>query len=80
MQVLFVVVIFTENATSVEIEELLEELHLMKYMKPHENILNLLGHCTTRGAVLVCVVETCVTAYYSFRDFVATIHVYTQYL
>ena len=39
----------SENATSVEIEELLAELDLMKNMKPHENILNLLGQCTTPG-------------------------------
>jgi hypothetical protein len=33
----------------VEIEELLGELDLMRNMKPHENILNLLGQCTTPG-------------------------------
>ena len=39
----------TENATSVEQEELLAELELMRTMEPHENILNLLGQCTTAG-------------------------------
>ena len=48
----------SENATSVEREELLAELHLMREMEPHENILNLLGQCTTGGGhqcVCVCV-------------------------
>ena len=39
----------SDNATSVEIEELLGELDLMRNMTPHENILNLLGQCTTPG-------------------------------
>ena len=43
--------ISTDNATSVEIEELLGELDLMRNMTPHENILNLLGQCTTPGRV-----------------------------
>lgn len=38
-----------DNATSVEREELLAELQLMRAMEPHENILNLLGQCTTGG-------------------------------
>ena len=41
----------TDNATSVDTEELMAELELMKNMEPHENILNLLGHCTTPGNV-----------------------------
>ena len=44
--------ISTDNATSVEIEELLGELDLMRNMTPHENILNLLGQCTTPGRVV----------------------------
>ena len=40
---------YVENATSIEVEELLSELDLMKKMIPHENILNLLGQCTTPG-------------------------------
>ena len=39
----------TDNATSVDTEELMAELELMKNMEPHENILNLLGQCTTPG-------------------------------
>ena len=54
------VYIFTENATSVEIGELLAELDLMKNMKPHENILNLLGHCTTPG-VFVLQLKLCIS-------------------
>ena len=38
-----------DNATSVEREELLAELDLMRNLEPHENILNLLGQCTTPG-------------------------------
>ena len=45
-------IISTDNATSVEIEELLGELDLMRNMTPHENILNLLGQCTTPGRVV----------------------------
>ena len=44
--------ILAENATSVEREELLAELQLMKTLEPHENILNLLGHCTSPGQPL----------------------------
>ena len=47
---------FVENATSIEIEELLAELHLMKNIEPHENILNLLGQCTTPGKVVTCII------------------------
>ena len=36
----------TENATLEDTENLWDELFLMKHMEPHENILNLLGHCT----------------------------------
>ena len=43
------VCVCADNATSVEREELLEELYLMRNMEPHENILNLLGQCTTPG-------------------------------
>ena len=43
----------SENATSVEREELLAELQLMREMEPHENILNLLGQCTTGGGLSV---------------------------
>lgn len=38
-----------ENAPHHEINDLWEELQLMKQMKPHENILNLLSYCTTPG-------------------------------
>ena len=37
----------TENPTQHEYTNLWDELQLMKEMKPHENIVNLLGHCTT---------------------------------
>ena len=40
---------YADNATSVDTEELMAELELMKNMEPHENILNLLGQCTTPG-------------------------------
>jgi serine/threonine protein kinase len=56
-----------ENATSVEREELLAELHLMREMEPHENILNLLGQCTTGGGPVCLIVEF--ATYGNLRDF-----------
>ena len=51
-----------DNATSIEREELLAELQLMKVMEPHENILNLLGHCTTPGSRWPPVVTIAISA------------------
>jgi hypothetical protein len=56
-----------DNATSVEIEELLGELDLMRNMTPHENILNLLGQCTTPGGPVCLIVEY--ARYGNLRDF-----------
>ncbi|CAI8041695.1 Fibroblast growth factor receptor 3 [Geodia barretti] len=56
-----------DNATSVEIEELLGELDLMRNMTPHENILNLLGQCTTPGGPVCLIVEY--AKYGNLRDF-----------
>jgi serine/threonine protein kinase len=56
-----------ENATREEIEELLSELDLMKKMEPHENILNLLGQCTTPGGPVCLIVEF--ARYGNLRDF-----------
>lgn len=57
----------TENATSVEREELLAELQLMKSMEPHENILNLLGQCTIGDGPVCLIVEY--ATYGNLRDF-----------
>jgi serine/threonine protein kinase len=56
-----------DNAISVEIEELLGELDLMRNMTPHENILNLLGQCTTPGGPVCLIVEY--ARYGNLRDF-----------
>lgn len=63
----FLYVPHAENAGIVEKEELLAELQLMKSMEPHENILNLLGQCTTGDGPVCLIVEF--ATYGNLRDF-----------
>lgn len=47
-----------DNCDSVDVEDLIMELEVMKKLTPHPNILNLLGYCT--GKILPQeVVRTC---------------------
>ena len=41
--------LLTDSAPPGESSNLLDELELMKKIKPHNNIINLLGCCTTPG-------------------------------
>ena len=56
-----------------EIGEVLAELDLMKNMKPHENILNLLGQCTTPGVILHYEVFLCTVLFSSANTFIHTV-------
>ena len=48
----------TDKAPLEEVCNLWEELNLMKQMKPHENIVNLLGYCTTESkCVSSCIIH-----------------------
>ena len=38
--------LFTDSATHLDEEDLYAELNIMKKIKPHPNIINLLGYCT----------------------------------
>eukprot|EP00731_Ephydatia_muelleri_P021008 Em0013g735a len=46
-----------DNASSQEILELYDEMEIMKKIDPHENLLNLLGYCTTPGGPLYVIIE-----------------------
>jgi len=51
------------NARPSDIDDLEQELHILKMIQPHCNILNLLGYCNKSGNLCVCVcacVRACV--------------------
>ena len=48
-----------ENATLKDHKDFLNELNLMKKLKPHCHVVQLLGYCTFEGTILV---QFCVTS------------------
>ena len=69
--------LFSDSATHLDEEDLYAELNIMKKIKPHPNIINLLGYCTKpseKSIYLSIYLSTYLHVYLSIFLYVSTIY------